>query len=133
MTFSINLDLPILHAQLIHSVALVTQNRDVNIDNLLVKLAEDTYGEVERLILVDCEHSFLAHSPVIEELDEQYALSRWAGFDQCFCREVRGRLLTAELQATCATLATAKVIRQRKPESFPLYPHPAQGLDSQQC
>lgn len=33
---------------------------------------------------------------MIEELDEQYALSRWAGFDQCFCREVRGRLLTAE-------------------------------------
>ena len=97
-------------AQLIHAVALVTQNHDVNVDNILVRLTEDTCPEVDRLVLVDCERSFLAHSPVIEELEEQYALSRWAGFDQCFCREARGRLLTAELQATCATLAKAKVI-----------------------
>jgi hypothetical protein len=58
----------------------------------------------------DCEASFAARSPEISDLSEQYVLSRWVGFDAAFCREARGRLMTAELRSKCEELAKARVI-----------------------
>ena len=73
--------LPVVQAQMIQLLGLLTGNGDMNIDNLLVRL-EDDLNAIAELWLIDSENTLLAKSAVIEDYN-----GKWCFFDQTFGEE----------------------------------------------